>query len=84
MLTPYPLDAPLKHHEAVEFELLEAVDDVLLADAGPPGDAVERRAHFTIVYGEARKAFENERPAGLEAAGRSPLHRIRQKMDCRA
>ncbi|MGH6839397.1 MAG: hypothetical protein ACREDT_11480 [Methylocella sp.] len=68
-LSPYPLDAPLNHHEAVVFELLEAIDVGLLADAGQPGNAVERRAHFAMVYGEARKAFENERPAGLEAAG---------------
>ena len=42
----------MNHHEAVEFKKLEAIDDGLLADAGQPRNAVERRAHLAIVKGE--------------------------------
>jgi hypothetical protein len=64
---PYPLDAAVNHHEAVEFEKLEAIDDGLLADAGEPRDAVERRAHLAIAKGEAQEAFENPRHGARDA-----------------
>src|SRR5450759_122670 len=51
----------------LEFKKLEAIDDGLLADAGQPRNAVERRAHLAIVEGEVQKAFEDARHGARDA-----------------
>jgi hypothetical protein len=57
----------VNHHEAVKRQHLEAIDDGLLADAGQPLDAVERRLHLAVFEGEVQKGPENPRHGPRDA-----------------